>query len=407
MKRNRAAVRAISFLATLALSFAGFAGYANGTLSTALATAAPAVLDFAGGTGSAEDPWQIATAEQLSAIRHSLDGHYVLIGDVDLSTLGEWTPIGTYVPTSEEEPDVPDPLLAFTGTLDGGGHKISGMNIHMPDASSVGLFGCVAGEQASVSNLIMEDFTVVGYNLVGGVIGYAGFPNNVENVSLIGQNTITGGAMTGGIVGGGFCGLKGCSSAVDILYVETNENSGGGAGILSGGMESGIIEDCSATGSITSTVNGGFFGGLVACAFGSPSIANCEVDATIVIGENAKMVGGLVGHAGSFDAANPTVITSCTVKAEITAPERAERIGGIVGSGFYDSEMVPSPAIFKVIDCHTSGSIQGGAIVGTIAGYTYMDSTVESCTSDMAVNGEQDHSQVGATLDDIALDQLR
>ena len=40
---------------------------------------------FAGGTGTAEDPWQIATAEQLDLMHADLTAHYVLIDDIDLS----------------------------------------------------------------------------------------------------------------------------------------------------------------------------------------------------------------------------------------------------------------------------------------------------------------------------------
>ena len=42
---------------------------------------------FAGGSGSAEDPWKIATAEQLDRIRDDLTGHYILIGDIDLPAM--------------------------------------------------------------------------------------------------------------------------------------------------------------------------------------------------------------------------------------------------------------------------------------------------------------------------------
>lgn len=36
---------------------------------------------YAGGSGTAEDPWQIETAEEFSAIRENLDGNFVLTGD--------------------------------------------------------------------------------------------------------------------------------------------------------------------------------------------------------------------------------------------------------------------------------------------------------------------------------------
>lgn len=39
-------------------------------------------VQFAGGSGTAEDPWQIATAEQLDRVRDDLKAHYVLTDDI-------------------------------------------------------------------------------------------------------------------------------------------------------------------------------------------------------------------------------------------------------------------------------------------------------------------------------------
>src|SRR5690606_9412383 len=54
---------------------------------------------FAGGDGSASNPWQITSASQLHAVRDDLAAHYVLAADIDLGTapwnLGAgWLPIG-------------------------------------------------------------------------------------------------------------------------------------------------------------------------------------------------------------------------------------------------------------------------------------------------------------------------
>lgn len=394
MKMRKVSILLVSVLCALSL------------LLTGVAQSELATIPFAGGSGTESDPWQVETAEQLDSVRNYLDGHFILSADIDLAEVENWEPIGTYMPASEEDYESADLELAFTGSFDGAGHTIRNMRISKPGAMSVGLFGCVAGDAASITNFAMENIAMEGGQLVGGVIGYGTFPNTIENVSLIGENTITGGAMTAGIVGGGFCSLKDCSAAADIIYTETNENSGGGAGILAGGMDSNSFDGCTATGSITVQGAGGFFGGLAACAHASTSITNCTVDAVITVGENAKMVGGLVGHAGTFDVTNPTTIEGCSVNVTITVPQSAQRVGGIIGSGFYQGDTAPSPSIFKVSDSSTSGSITGGTIVGTIAGFTYTDSIVENCTSDMTINGE-DGPQIGATGDDVTLEQIK
>ncbi len=50
-----------------------------------LTVTAVADSSFAGGSGTKEDPWQIASADQLNLIRENLAGHYILITDIDLS----------------------------------------------------------------------------------------------------------------------------------------------------------------------------------------------------------------------------------------------------------------------------------------------------------------------------------
>ena len=41
--------------------------------------------EFAGGTGTANDPYQIETAEQLNNVRNYMKSHFVLNRDIDMS----------------------------------------------------------------------------------------------------------------------------------------------------------------------------------------------------------------------------------------------------------------------------------------------------------------------------------
>ena len=66
-----------------------------------LSVTAMADTGFAGGSGTKEDPWQIASAEQLNLIRENLAGHYVLIADIDLSGYENWEPIGAFQSLSD------------------------------------------------------------------------------------------------------------------------------------------------------------------------------------------------------------------------------------------------------------------------------------------------------------------
>ncbi|MDR3116114.1 MAG: hypothetical protein LBU25_11420 [Treponema sp.] len=354
---------------------------------------------------------KISTAEQFNEIRNNLGGHYVLEADISLASYSNFEPIGAFVPASEapEDEENPNLELAFTGVFDGKGHKISNITISEPTKAGVGLFGCVAGDNGMVKNLVVENVTVTGGNmLVGGVIGYAASTNPIENITLQGaNNTITGNTMVGGIVGGGFGDIKNCSAQAAVIV--TGESMGTG-GVLAGGMENSSIISCNAKGSITAE-SGAIFGigGLAACGMNAAEITGCTVDVTITVTpEDSIMIGGLLGYAGRNAPDTPTIISGCTVKADITVPASAERIGGIVGSGFYVSmyaSYYPEPGAFTIRSSSTSGSITGCTdLVGKIAGYIYDNSTVEaSCTSTMTGPS----NNVGGDKNSAALDTLK
>jgi hypothetical protein len=361
--------------------------------------------------GGDSDLISISTAEQFNAIRNQLDGHYVLEADIDLTSYHSFTPIGRFEPKSDAPEDEENPKLelTFTGSFDGKNHKIS--NINIEGTGGVGLFGCVA-ENGVVKNLVVENVTVQGTLLVGGVIGYGHTTTAIENVKLQGTNSITGNKMVGGIVGGGFCDIKNCSAEASVVM---NSDNSMGVGILAGGMANSSIISCSAKGTVSVTGNGSSgIGGLAACGHNSTEnateITDCHADVTISVGENCSMIGGLVGYAGNDEEGCLTVISGCTAKAVITAPASAERIGGIVGSGFYmDMYKVyfPVPGSFIVRNSSTSGSISGGKLKGTIAGYIYNNSTVENtCISTITIDGTASANQVGGAYPTVPLTEL-
>jgi hypothetical protein len=156
-----------------------------------------ALTEFAGGDGTATNPYLIENAEQFSAIRANLSAHYALIDDIDLSTLigsvesldplynnGEgWIPIGTYS----------DP---FIGVLDGRGFTICGLAIKKTPASDetfMGLFGVV--EDALFYNFDLEgefDSTktlhtragLLAYSMTGGLVSGVKVSGRIMTTSL-------------------------------------------------------------------------------------------------------------------------------------------------------------------------------------------------------------------------------
>jgi hypothetical protein len=92
--------------------------------------------NFAGGTGTVSDPYQIATADQLNDVRtyHSVDTYFKLTKDIDLSSYstGEgWLPIGN------------DASL-YRANINGNGFIITNLTINRPTSTNVGLFGKTA-----------------------------------------------------------------------------------------------------------------------------------------------------------------------------------------------------------------------------------------------------------------------
>ena len=331
---------------------------------------------FAGGSGSAEDPWKIATAEQLDCIRDDLTAHYTLIDDIDLSGYENWMPIGTFQPRSDapEDAEVPHPDYAFTGTFDGAGHTISNLTISCEAPMGAGLFGCASGTEsnaASIGHFTLKDVNVSGFYLVGGAVGLQFMNCSVSDIHLEGDNKLTGMQGIGGIVGTGFDMISDCSATADVIV---SGDDGACAGLIAGGTTMSSIKNCQVTGgSITAEGNAAWgFGALCGAPWGAAEITDCKVSGTVITvnGENNRLVGGLVGFGGTYDPEAPAQITGCTVEdVTITVSETTDSVGGLIGAGKEMMEGSDQMSSFIISDCAVSGSISGGgnyvdAVVG-------------------------------------------
>ena len=331
---------------------------------------------FAGGSGSAEDPWKIATAEQLDRIRDDLTGHYTLIDDIDLSGYENWMPIGTFQPRSDapEDAEVPHPDYAFTGTFDGAGHTISNLTISCEAPMGAGLFGCASGTEsnaASIGHFTLKDVNVTGFYLVGGAVGLQFMNCPVSDIHLEGDNKLTGMQGIGGIVGTGFDLISDCSATADVIV---SGDDGACAGLIAGGTTMSSIKNCQVTGgSITAEGNATWgFGVLCGAPWGAAEITDCKVSGTLITvnGENNRLVGGLVGFGGTYAPEAPAQITGCTVEdVTITVSETTDSVGGLIGAGKEMMEGSDQMSSFIISDCAVSGSISGGgnyvdAVVG-------------------------------------------
>ena len=132
-------------------------------------------FEFAGGSGTLEDPYLVATADQLNAMRYGPSRHYKLIADIDLSDWGNWVPIGgtpAYGGNPQDSANLAQRgTFLFNGSLDGNGHVISGMTIVIDDETffmaesgnlrCYGLFATLGdGENTVLKNLGIVDFNI-------------------------------------------------------------------------------------------------------------------------------------------------------------------------------------------------------------------------------------------------------
>ena len=354
-------------------------------------------VQFAGGSGTAEDPWQIATAEQLDRVRDDLKAHYILTEDIDLSGYENWIPIGAFQSLSDapEDAEVPHPDFAFTGTFDGAGHTIANLTVSCEAPMGAGLFGCASGTEsgaASIGHFTLKDVNVSGFYLVGGAVGLQFMSCSVTDIHLVGENHLTGMQGIGGIVGTGFDLISDCSVTADITV---SGDDGACAGLIAGGTTMSSIKNCEVTGgNITADGNATWgFGALCGAPWGAPEITDCKVSGTVITvsGENNRLVGGLVGFGGSYDPTAPAQISGCTVEdVSIVVSETTDSVGGLIGAGKEMMEGSDVMSSFVISGCSVSGTIEGGGNnVGEVVGDPACAVSVD-CEGGMTVSAALD-----------------
>ena len=220
---------------------------------------------FAGGTGEPNDPYRIASAEQLVSIGFDpnlLDKCFVLVNDIDLDPN---LPNGRVFGCAVVAADVNDAWngfdgTPFTGALDGAGFAISNLTVH--GSEHLGLFG-VIGPRGVVRNLSVRNAEIsrqkMGWDFIGTLAGQnEGTITNCHITTAIsfGELPALLQSTGGGLVGVNIGTLAQCSACVRMTgcfaYVGGLVGSNGGAGIVSA---------CRAEGQVT--CNAGFIGGLI------------------------------------------------------------------------------------------------------------------------------------------------
>ena len=265
---------------------------------------------FEGGSGSADDPFVIRSAAQLSDFAKSVDegenylGKYIVLDeDIDLSGTENWNPIGAEGAAAKNLDKI------FAGNFNGRGHSVKGLTIvtgedsPYSDESNVGLFSTLLST-AKVSDVKLEDV----------------------NIKVAGEKVVRAGGITGDIT----------SNAVSKSEGRT------------------IVDNCSVSGSVSAKTDAAMVmtGGVVGRASGNAVLSNCISDTTVYSSAGSKIAygGGIVSMAG-----NDTYVLNCANKGDITVLTKSGfslYAGGVVG-------MMTS----EEYNCISSGNVT----VGTIA----------------------------------------
>lgn len=303
--------------------------------------AIPAWAEFAGGSGTSEDPYLVATAEQLNNVRnHLLDNHFLQIADIDLGV----------APWNEGEGWAP--ISGFSrGDFNGQGYTISNLTINR-SAGGMGLFGTV--NAGTLRNIHLRDVQVFSSgSRVGGLAAQFGFGSSVENSSVTGQ--ITGNDAVGGVVGYADGGGGGRFARLHNVYADVVVH---GEGEYVGGLvgQSGnnlgiIIRHSYSTGTMTGDQYVGGLSGNLQSHLGS--IADSYSHAAVT---GNDYVGGLVGVSQGN-------IARCFSTGRVTGS--GDHVGGLLG-GNYLPPTAPGSVHHSFWDTQTSGqdSSAGDGAVG-------------------------------------------
>lgn len=288
--------------------------------------ATPVEGGFAGGRGTANSPYLVATAQQLDNVRYNYTAHYRQIADIDLDTApynqgAGWEPIGGGAWAD-------DP---FTGSYDGGNFTISGMQVRRPTEQWVGLFGFVGRNNTAVfRNIILEDAFVQGNRYIGGLLGHGRDALlTVENVRVEGVIEAHGDGRkdAGGLIGESYSGFR---------------------------LES-TFTNCSTHGTIRATDEGTYIGAMSGYDFRN-DWQNCYTTMTV---SGHDFVSGFIGYggAGSF--------TNCYAMGRVT---------GEGDNVFAWATRGPNSSIGNAANCYwdvqTSGQEEAGTNTTGITGRT-------------------------------------
>lgn len=288
--------------------------------------------DFAGGSGTKDDPYQIVTAGQLAKLASEVNSrvpeqthsgeYFKLTAPIDLSGK-RWIPIGYGNASSK----------AFSGYFDGNNQVITGLYVDERENNvCAGLFGVVVAvsDETVLKNFCIENATIYAGNSTdasaspdiygaGGLIGDASRAH-VSDCSA--DVTVTGRCISGGFIGNVFQGsYKNCTAKGSV---SGGWSTGGFAGCVFESDASVEIEHCASYGNVEANNwnTGGFVGYL----------EKGKIRNSVSYGNVKSTVAGWEPKTGGFSGTNTEGnIQNCNAAGTVTGSHPTIAPGGFIG----------------------------------------------------------------------------
>lgn len=208
---------------------------------TVNAVTADETQEFAGGTGTAEDPFLIATADHLNNVRNYLNANFKMIADItcdDFANTGDY-----FVDLVSGFDPIGASYSAFTGSFDGNGYCIK--NLHLiGNYDDTGLFGYNRG---TIKNLSVEGVSIKNSaTYTGGIVGYN--DGTVSNCHNSGEIVLPYFSTVGGVAGKNNGTITDCSNTGKISILDGDHSGSSIGGIV--GENRGTITNCHNIGNI-------------------------------------------------------------------------------------------------------------------------------------------------------------
>ena len=347
------------------------------------------IVDFAGGNGTTEYPYQIANVRHLRNMELYPSANFVLTADIILSEVSAGG--SNFAPMfSDENP--------FMGTFNGAEHKIINLTVYNTETFYSGLFS-VIGSTGCVKNLTLENASVSGTNYAGIIAGWS--LGSITDCTVSGKverlaaNSYK--VFVGGIAGRAEGNVNGCSSSVNLTVSEANADTyaGGIVGYLSFKSSSSSPLTLSASGNASisgggSVYVGGFAGYTSSTLYLSKCYTEMQITSTTSSDNAYAYAGGLVGYGGDVTIGDSYATGAVTATSSDNA-----YAGGLVGYG--DRVTISDSYATGDVTAATSScsSFSSDTCVGGLVGYgrdvtisdSYATGAVTATSSDITYAG--------------------